>query len=145
MQCSMDDLKCPVCKKTGNDIVELERQLLRPDRSSPIVADLSPDRQLLPPDDSSDDELAGLPHSIFDDAFFAALEAEGECVESESDFDPDPVEPMDVDEFMALRGFDPRSRLPVEAKASGGTPRSCLLYTSPSPRDRQKSRMPSSA
>ena len=24
-------------------------------------------------------------------------------------------------------------------------PRSCLLYTSPSPRDRQKSRMPSSA
>ena len=26
-----------------------------------------------------------------------------------------------------------------------GFPRSCLLYTSPSPRDRQKSRMPSSA
>ena len=25
------------------------------------------------------------------------------------------------------------------------TPKSCLLYTSPSPRDRQKSRMPSSA
>ena len=27
----------------------------------------------------------------------------------------------------------------------GGTPKGCLLYTSPSPRDRQKSRMPSSA
>ena len=26
-----------------------------------------------------------------------------------------------------------------------GTPKNCLLYTSPSPRDRQKSRMPSSA
>ena len=32
-------------------------------------------------------------------------------------------------------------------QASGGTVRhlGCLLYTSPSPRDRQKSRMPSSA
>ena len=29
--------------------------------------------------------------------------------------------------------------------ASGGVTRTCLLYTSPSPRDRQKSRMPSSA
>ena len=28
---------------------------------------------------------------------------------------------------------------------SGADPNSCLLYTSPSPRDRQKSRMPSSA
>ena len=27
----------------------------------------------------------------------------------------------------------------------GSTPEACLLYTSPSPRDRQKSRMPSSA
>ena len=34
----------------------------------------------------------------------------------------------------ALKSFD------VEIKAN-----SCLLYTSPSPRDRQKSRMPSSA
>ena len=30
-------------------------------------------------------------------------------------------------------------------KALHGLTRSCLLYTSPSPRDRQKSRMPSSA
>ena len=128
MQCSMDDLKCPVCKKTGNDIVELERQLLRPDRRTPIVADLSPDRQVLTPDDSTDDELAGLPHSIFDDAYFAALEGEGECVESESDFEPDPVERMDVDEFLApAEGPWPSSPpaevpLHVEAKASGGTP-----------------------
>ena len=32
-----------------------------------------------------------------------------------------------------------------EGRASGGHPRSCLLYTSPSPRDRSISRMPSSA
>ena len=30
-------------------------------------------------------------------------------------------------------------------KGAGKNPKSCLLYTSPSPRDRQKSRMPSSA
>ena len=137
MQCSMDDLKCPVCKKTGNDIVELERQLLRPDRSSPIVADLSPDRQLLPSDDSTDDELAGLPHSIFDDAYFAALEGEGEGVESESDFEPDPVEPMDVDEFLAPGEgpwpSSPPAEVPlhVEAKASGGTP--TLVAEAPPP------------
>ena len=35
---------------------------------------------------------------------------------------------------------------PVEAATGrGALPRRCLLYTSPSPRDRQKSRMPSSA
>ena len=120
MQCSMDDLKCPVCKKTGNDIWRLERQLLSPDRSPPIVTF-----------DSSDDEL--VPHSIEDDAFFEATlravdeasdASEGECVESESDFIPDPIVPMDVEEFMARRGFDPRlvDGLPVEAKSSGGTP-----------------------
>ena len=32
-----------------------------------------------------------------------------------------------------------------ELTASAGLTRGCLLYTSPSPRDRQKSRMPSSA
>ena len=35
--------------------------------------------------------------------------------------------------------------LRVEAKTRGITKGICLLYTSPSPRDRQKSRMPSSA
>ena len=35
--------------------------------------------------------------------------------------------------------------MPTFAKLAGGTVPTCLLYTSPSPRDRQKSRMPSSA
>ena len=36
--------------------------------------------------------------------------------------------------------------LPINPAVSSSTPsRICLLYTSPSPRDRQKSRMPSSA
>ena len=38
-----------------------------------------------------------------------------------------------------------RSILEEAAGISGIHARSCLLYTSPSPRDRQKSRMPSSA
>ena len=43
-----------------------------------------------------------------------------------------------------------RVRIPDQAKKfpgqlSGGQQQRCLLYTSPSPRDRQKSRMPSSA
>ena len=33
----------------------------------------------------------------------------------------------------------------VEVTSHPNTPNTCLLYTSPSPRDRQKSRMPSSA
>ena len=33
----------------------------------------------------------------------------------------------------------------IEANDKPNTPNTCLLYTSPSPRDRQKSRMPSSA
>ena len=33
----------------------------------------------------------------------------------------------------------------LTVKESPNTPNTCLLYTSPSPRDRQKSRMPSSA
>ena len=38
-----------------------------------------------------------------------------------------------------------QSTLVVEAAFRSGSLRTCLLYTSPSPRDRQKSRMPSSA
>ena len=43
---------------------------------------------------------------------------------------------------------DPKEQLMGAVKAvfrSWDNPRACLLYTSPSPRDRQKSRMPSSA
>ena len=44
------------------------------------------------------------------------------------------------------QGRLPRSmRLWVEAVLELERPLTCLLYTSPSPRDRQKSRMPSSA
>ena len=48
-------------------------------------------------------------------------------------------EPIQDASFSALA-----SRIVDDAK-SGKTHKSCLLYTSPSPRDRQKSRMPSSA
>ena len=36
-------------------------------------------------------------------------------------------------------------RVHARVQGSGEDPYNCLLYTSPSPRDRQKSRMPSSA
>ena len=42
------------------------------------------------------------------------------------------------------RGTDPELRRFLEI-AMGSASEVCLLYTSPSPRDRQKSRMPSSA
>ena len=42
-----------------------------------------------------------------------------------------------LDNFLA---FDPNSKVACETLVT-----TCLLYTSPSPRDRQKSRMPSSA
>ena len=55
--------------------------------------------------------------------------------------------PDDIIKLGSLLPFFPpaeRARLTgyVQARQEG---RSCLLYTSPSPRDRQKSRMPSSA
>ena len=37
------------------------------------------------------------------------------------------------------------SATPRPKKTAPSAPKACLLYTSPSPRDRQKSRMPSSA
>ena len=45
---------------------------------------------------------------------------------------------------FTLKALSPSDREAAEVKAGAYT-RSCLLYTSPSPRDRQKSRMPSSA
>ena len=41
--------------------------------------------------------------------------------------------------------LDALQRLGAASKRSTGETKACLLYTSPSPRDRQKSRMPSSA
>ena len=46
--------------------------------------------------------------------------------------------------FTARAAGEMRTRLRVLG-VSGVQARTCLLYTSPSPRDRQKSRMPSSA
>ena len=73
------------------------------------------------------------------------------------------LEPLDLDETRAyirhrlsIAGAQHEifstAAIPSIWEASGGIPRiinllcdTCLLYTSPSPRDRQKSRMPSSA
>ena len=41
--------------------------------------------------------------------------------------------------------FDITIKKPAEILVDGSEFKTCLLYTSPSPRDRQKSRMPSSA
>ena len=41
--------------------------------------------------------------------------------------------------------LDPRSKSSIRGRNYVAQGDSCLLYTSPSPRDRQKSRMPSSA
>ena len=47
------------------------------------------------------------------------------------------------DDFYDFKAEEPPSDSPPPASDDKGS--SCLLYTSPSPRDRQKSRMPSSA
>ena len=49
---------------------------------------------------------------------------------------------------IQIESFSPEENLSDPSKLSGiltGINKNCLLYTSPSPRDRQKSRMPSSA
>ena len=50
-------------------------------------------------------------------------------------------------EAFAIQILNTKVRNIIEAveKSEGPMSRACLLYTSPSPRDRQKSRMPSSA
>ena len=52
----------------------------------------------------------------------------------------------DIDNIIAYTS-EPKAEVaaPGPGVAAVGTAASCLLYTSPSPRDRQKSRMPSSA
>ena len=47
--------------------------------------------------------------------------------------------------LLAGCGINNIPTLDEQAKAAWGQVQNCLLYTSPSPRDRQKSRMPSSA
>ena len=72
----------------------------------------------------------------------------------EGDLDKDDLFSIGVIGLIdALKKFDPRKAVPFEAYATlrikgniiDEMRRTCLLYTSPSPRDRQKYRMPSSA
>ena len=46
---------------------------------------------------------------------------------------------------VSLRSLSPSELVRLRNAAGGSEPRHCLLYTSPSPRDRTRSRMPSSA
>ena len=50
---------------------------------------------------------------------------------------------------MTVAGVDPSEVISLDQRVTGGTTKAegivCLLYTSPSPRDSRKSRMPSSA
>ena len=50
-----------------------------------------------------------------------------------------------VYEALVQRGLDMKIGPALATKWKATDPNTCLLYTSPSPRDRQKSRMPSSA
>ena len=52
---------------------------------------------------------------------------------------------LQLAEISARQGLFADARTYLNAVATRRRNRSCLLYTSPSPRDRQKSRMPSSA
>ena len=59
---------------------------------------------------------------------------------------PDAAKPANQAEVLEKSRFLVKAAaLPASTIASVDVPFSCLLYTSPSPRDRQKSRMPSSA
>ena len=52
---------------------------------------------------------------------------------------------LDTDWKLGLVGRNGRGKTTLLRLLEGGLEHRCLLYTSPSPRDRQKSRMPSSA
>ena len=63
-------------------------------------------------------------------------------------FDLDDAIPVRVADALGLPLFEPRMILEggsIDVNDAGDLLTTCLLYTSPSPRDRQKSRMPSSA
>ena len=55
------------------------------------------------------------------------------------------AEHIDPKKKFSICGMDYEEYVDVKKKYLKGLSYDCLLYTSPSPRDRQKSRMPSSA
>ena len=57
----------------------------------------------------------------------------------------DTADTTDVQFTVAYGNRVGSGSIPFNSTITSNTPSSCLLYTSPSPRDRQKSRMPSSA
>ena len=67
-----------------------------------------------------------------------------EAADALIDFEAAKPEPRGLDIRVAVKAI---SANPVDYKVRkrAAPPEGCLLYTSPSPRDRQKSRMPSSA
>ena len=80
------------------------------------------------------------PHSPGDDELLAALEVEGvEPPELAADF------PISVSIVLPDRTAATLIGDPYLVRTVGGRPLRCLLYTSPSPRDRTRVRMPSSA
>ena len=82
----------------------------------------------------------------------ASAPRDGRYVERVGTYNP--MVPKDHDQRLVLKneritywlgqGAQPTERV-QKMLASAGLTEACLLYTSPSPRDRQKSRMPSSA
>ena len=61
------------------------------------------------------------------------------------DFKGSSCEVSRTDEAILIKADDELKRRQVEELIVTHLTRNCLLYTSPSPRDRQKTRMPSSA
>ena len=81
----------------------------------------------------------GLRHTFFDRLGCAVHQVFGFFQAQTCDF----AHGLDHGHFVSA-SFD-QNEVEVGLLFSGSTTGSCLLYTSPSPRDRQKSRMPSSA
>ena len=79
-------------------------------------------------------------YSLTSNAISDTLKAEGLLGEYTSTFKPGAGGAVGLGAFQEIKG-KPEAALVTGIAMTGG----CLLYTSPSPRDRQKSRMPSSA
>ena len=78
----------------------------------------------------------------YDTAFLKKETADYSAITTWGVFYPDDDSPANL---ILLDAFKDRPEFPELRKEALEQYRYCLLYTSPSPRDRQKSRMPSSA